>query len=282
MENIILPQKLNVKKGAHENEAVATIEPCYYGYGTTIGNALRRVLLSSLPGAAVTGVKIKGATHEFTTLPYIKEDVVEITLNLKNLRLKIFSDEPIRLSLKAKGEKVVKASDIEPNSAVEIVNPDLVIATLTDKSSELDMELFVSQGRGYVATETRDKSNLEVGTIAIDSIFSPVRNVGYNVENTRVGQITNYDKVVLTIETDGSISPEEALKQASNILIDHFQIVAGGTEEKEEISAEETQEQEEVSKQEEVEDVKSEEVEEIEKEVEEKPKKKRGRPKKEE
>jgi DNA-directed RNA polymerase subunit alpha len=232
MENILLPSKIEFKEGKTKNEGIITIEPCYQGYGTTLGNALRRVLLSSLPGAAVTAVKIKGTPHEFSTIPSIKEDVIEIILNLKQLRLRVFNSEPVRLSLKAKGEKEVKAKDIETSSDVEIVNPDLHIATLTAKNADLDMEIFVSQGRGYVPTENREKENLEIGVISIDSIFTPIKNVGFKVEDTRVGQITNYDKLTLNVETDGTITPEAAFKQAVGMLLDYFHLIAGIDREK--------------------------------------------------
>ncbi len=287
MENIILPQKVDIQDGSHANEKIVTMEPFYYGYGTTIGNALRRVLFSSLRGAAVTGVKIKGATHEFTTLPSVKEDIVEITLNLKNLRLKCFSEEPVKLVLKANGEKVATGADIEPNSAVEIVNPDLKIATLTDKGAELEMEIFVSQGRGYVPTEGRDKAGMEVGTIAIDSIYSPVRNVGYKVDNTRVGQITNYDKLIMTIETDGTITPEEALNKSAEILIDHFKIVrdkisGAGENEEAEVSEASGETDESVPEEATVDKISEDQEAPSEESQEEPKKKKRGRPKKSE
>ncbi|MBU0649188.1 DNA-directed RNA polymerase subunit alpha [Patescibacteria group bacterium] len=225
MENILLPNKISITPGKNKNEATLTVEPCYQGYGTTIGNALRRVLLSSLPGAACYAVKIKNAEHEFSTLTGVKEDALEITLNLKQLRLRVFSDEPVRLILKAKGEGVVKAKDIEKNADVEIVNSDLHIAQITDKNIELDMEIFVNRGRGYVPIEERDKSSLEVGTIALDAVYSPIINVGYKVENTRVGEITNYDKLILMLETDGTIKPEEAIDQVLKTLLDHFTVV---------------------------------------------------------
>jgi len=201
------------------------IEPCFQGYGTTLGNALRRVLLSSLPGASVTAVKIKGGTHEFQALPNVKEDVLEIILNLKGLRLKCFSEEPVKLTIKVKGSKTVTAADIDPNSDVEIVNLDLKIATITDDAGTFEAELTVGRGRGYVPTEERAGEVNDIGTIAIDSLYSPVRNVGYRVENTRVGEITNYDKLVMTIETDGTITPEEAVRESASILIDYFSIL---------------------------------------------------------
>ena len=226
MKEILLPNKITVSPGDNKNEGVLTVEPCYQGYGTTVGNALRRVLLSSLPGAAIYAVKIKGAQHEFTTLKGVKEDVLGMILNIKQVRLKAFSDETVRLSLKAKGVGTVKAGDIEKNSDVEIVNKDMVICELTDKDAELDMELYINRGRGYLPVEERDKGDLDVGAIAIDSIYSPVINVGFKVENTRVGEITNYDKLTLTIETDGSISPEEAIDQAVKIISDYFTVVS--------------------------------------------------------
>jgi DNA-directed RNA polymerase subunit alpha len=225
MENIFLPSKIELTKGANDNEGSLTIEPLYHGYGTTLGNALRRVLLSSLPGAAVTAFKIKGVQHEFTAINGIQEDVLEISLNLKQLRLKVFSDEPVVLKLIKRGEGNVLAEDISANSDVEIVNPELKIATITDKKIELDMELIVEKGRGYDPTENRDKEKLSVGYIAIDAIFTPIKDVGYKVENTRVGQITNYDKLTLNLETDGTISPEQAVNYATKLLIDHFNLL---------------------------------------------------------
>jgi DNA-directed RNA polymerase subunit alpha len=225
MELFLLPSKINYKKGEKENEAILTIEPLYFGYGTTVGNALRRVLLSSLPGAAVTAVKIKGVDQEFSAINNVKEDALNIILNLKNLRVKVHADEPVKLKLKAKGEKIVTGADIEKNSDVEIINPELEIATLTDKKAEIEMEITVEQGRGYLPVEERNKDEVEIGTMMIDAIFNPVRNVGYKVDNTRVGDITDYDRLTMTVETDGSITPEEAVTQATKILIDHFNLL---------------------------------------------------------
>jgi len=201
------------------------------GYGITAGNALRRVLLSSLPGAAVTAVKIKGADQEFSPIPKVKEDALGVCLNLKLLRLKVFTEEPQKLKLKVKGKKEVTAADIEKNADVEIVNPDLHIASLTDKDSELEMEITVSQGRGYLMTEERRKEELEIGTILLDALFSPVRNVGFKREDVRVGEITNYDKLIMNIETDGTITPKEAVRQAAQILIDHLNLLVGEKQE---------------------------------------------------
>ncbi len=231
MEKILLPNKIEILSGDKENESIIAIHPCHPGYGTTLGNALRRVLLSSLPGAAVTSFKIKGVNHEFSAIPNVLEDVVEISLNLKKLRLKVFSDEPVRLKLKANGEKKVTGKDIEKNSDVEIINQNLLIATLTDKSAELEIELIARQGRGYVPTEAREKESLEIGMIAIDSIYTPVKNVGFKIENVRIGQMTNYEKLILTIETDGTITSKDALSEANSILIEHFNFIAGNNSE---------------------------------------------------
>ncbi|OGY46467.1 MAG: DNA-directed RNA polymerase subunit alpha [Candidatus Buchananbacteria bacterium RIFCSPHIGHO2_01_FULL_44_11] len=225
MENISLPAKIEFKPTEKKNESVIMIQPCHPGFGTTLGNALRRVLLSSLPGAAVTAFKIKGVQHEFSAINNIKEDVVQISLNLKQLRVKVYSAEPVKLVLKAKGEKKATGKDIEPNASVEVINKDLVIANLTGKDAELEMELTVSQGRGYLTAENQDKDELEIGMIAIDSIFSPIVNVGFKIESVRVGQMTNYENLILTIETDGTISPDDALKQSADILINHFNFI---------------------------------------------------------
>lgn len=222
-----MPTKFEITPGEKPNEGVLVLEPCYYGYGTTIGNALRRVLLSSLPGAAVTAIKIKGAQHEFSTLSNVVEDVLDIILNLKSLRLRLWNDEPTRILLKVKGSKKVTAADFEKNSNVEIVNPDLLIATLTDKKAELEMEAVVERGRGYVPAETRSRVGQELGMIMVDALYSPVRNVGYRVEAVRVGEITNYDRLIMNIETDGTITPEEAVRNSAQILVDYIGLFLG-------------------------------------------------------
>ncbi len=226
MEDVLLPSKIDLTPGETENKATLTVEPCYYGYGTTLGNALRRVLLSSLPGAAVTAVKISGVQHEFSAIEGVKEDVLEIILNLKELRMKVHTDEPVRLHLSVKGDKKVTGADVEANSDVEIVNPKQHICTLTDKKSEIEMDIFVGRGRGYVPVEEREEEKLELGTIAIDAVYSPVREVGYKVENARVGDITNYDKLVMDIETDGTMTPKEAVDQSVRILLDYFSLLS--------------------------------------------------------
>ncbi|MEK9158811.1 MAG: DNA-directed RNA polymerase subunit alpha [Patescibacteria group bacterium] len=229
MDKFLLPSTFKIEETDKSNVVQVVIEPCYFGYGTTLGNALRRVLLSSLPGAAVTAVKIKGAPHEFGALEHVKEDVVEIILNLKKLRLRVFSqEEEVRLVLEARGEGEVTAAQIEATSDVEIVNSDLRIATLTDPKAKLEMEIFVSQGRGYVPVEEKDRKKLELGCIAVDSIFTPVLNVGYKVDFVRVGETTNYERLTLTIETDGTITPVSALNQSTQILLDHFNLILEG------------------------------------------------------
>lgn len=225
MENLFLPSKIELKEGETKNEGILVIEPLFHGYGTTLGNALRRVLLSSLPGAAVTSFKIKGATHEFSTIKGVYEDMLEIVLNLKQLRLKVYSDEPVVLKLVKKGEGEVLAKDIAKDANVDIINPDLKLATVTDKNTELNMEITVEKGMGFEPTENRNKADLPVGAIAIDAIFTPIADIGFNVENTRVGQITNYDKLTLMIKTDGTIDPEHALNAAVKILLDHFNLL---------------------------------------------------------
>lgn len=281
MEKIPLPSKIEFQKGSDENEAIVSIQPCYPGYGTTLGNALRRVLLSSLPGAAVTAFKVKGVQHEFSTIPHVKEDFVEISLNLKQLRLKVFSEEPLRLSLKEKGEKEVKAKNIKVTSDVEIINPELHLATLTDKNADLDMEIVVSRGKGYVPTEAREEE-LEIGMIAIDSIFSPIRNVGFKIENVRVGKMTNFENLTLTIETDGTITPQEALNQATKILIEQFNFIEkkAGKEKKEKEALRPLDFARGRQVQEKKEEVEKPAAVKALAEKEEKPKRKRGRPKK--
>lgn len=225
LSEIHLPQIKKVSE--KDSRGVFAIEPLYPGYGMTLGNSLRRVILSSLPGGAVTAVKIDGVSHEFSSIPKVKEDVIEIILNLKELRVKVFSDEPQYLMLDVSGKKVVKASDIKAPSTVEIVNPDLVIATLDNAQAKLGMEIRVEQGRGYVPVENREGERLEVGMIAVDAKYSPIRRVRYNVENTRVGQMTNLDKLIMDVETDGTISPQDAVNYAADLLVKQFTVLSG-------------------------------------------------------
>ena len=221
----MLPSKIRYARGERPNEGTLTVEPCAQGYGTTLGNALRRVLLSSLSGAAVTAVKMKGADHEFSTLPHIKEDVLDIILNLKGLRMKLFSEEPVKISLSVKGDRVVTGKDFKKDAQVEIVNPDHALATVTDASGTLEMDAWIGPGRGYHTTEERGKEKLELGTIAIDALYSPVLNVSYKVEQTRVGEKTDFDKLVLRVETDGTLDPLDAIKQAIGMLMDSVRVL---------------------------------------------------------
>jgi len=228
MEFAYLSSTVSIKTVSEEaNKGVFEIEGLFTGYGLTLGNALRRTLLSSLPGAAVTELKIKGVSHEFSTLPGIKEDMIELCLNFKKLRLRMHADEPQVLTLKVKGEKVVTAADIKTNSQVEIINPKEVLATLTSKDAELDMEIRIERGLGYSPVESRKEARLAIGIVAIDAIFTPVLRVNYTVEDMRVGERTDYNRLRLEIETDGSISPSAALHKAANVLKDHFEKVSG-------------------------------------------------------
>ncbi|MCA9348659.1 DNA-directed RNA polymerase subunit alpha [Candidatus Saccharibacteria bacterium] len=211
------------------NSATFTVEPLLAGYGMTLGNSIRRVLLTSISGAAVTAFKVKGASHEFTTLPGVKEDVVQIMLNLKGLRFKVFSDEPQTITLSKKGAGPVKAADISGNADVEVVNKDHLIATLDSAKDSIEIELVVETGRGYQSVEestARKASDM----IALDAIFSPVLRVRYHVENTRVGQMTNLDKLMVTVDTDATITPKDAFEEASAILASQYQALAGQTE----------------------------------------------------
>ncbi|MDP3956802.1 MAG: DNA-directed RNA polymerase subunit alpha [bacterium] len=219
-----LSETVTIKKVSEDvRRGVFEIEGLYTGYGLTLGNSLRRVLLSSLPGTAITQIKIKNVNHEFSTLPGVVEDMLDITLNLKKIRFHSFTEEPQVLLLKVKGEHNVTAADIKLNSEIEIINPEAHIATLSLKNAELDMELTVEKGLGYSPVEVRKMEKLGVGVIAIDTLFSPVQRVNYVVENMRVGERTDYNKVRLEIETDGTISPSAALHKAANILKDHYE-----------------------------------------------------------
>jgi DNA-directed RNA polymerase subunit alpha len=232
-----LPPKVIQKK---KNQAVFEVEGLYPGYGVTIGNALRRVLMSSLQGAAVTEVKIKGASHEFSTIPGVLEDTIMILLNIKNLRFKIFEGDGQKVQLKVKGEGEVTGGDFKCPSQIKLINPDLHIATITDKKTEFDIEITVEKGVGYVPKDQVKTKKAEIGAIAVDAIFTPIRNVNFQVENMRVGDRTDFDRLSLEIESDGTITPEEAFFEACDILIKHFNIIFEGKagEEKKEASAE--------------------------------------------
>ena len=199
-----------------------SIEGLFPGYGLTLGNSIRRVLLSSIPGAAVTQFKVKGILHEFSTIPGIMEDVVEIGMNLKQLRFNFIADEPQVLTIKVKGAKEVFGADVEPNAQAIIVNPEIKLFTITDKKTDVEIELTVEKGLGYVPVERRKQSSLGIGVIALDAIFTPIINVSLNVENMRVGDRTDYNRLNIAIETDSSITPSEAMRKVSNILVDHF------------------------------------------------------------
>ena len=225
MEKNFLAKKIKyTEDSTNKNKGLIEIEPCYPGYGITWGNAIRRVLLSSLEGSAVTCIKIKGTKHEFSVIDNIKEDVMEIILNLKLLRFKILKnqDEPIKLTLSVKGEKKVLGKDINESLSAEVVNKDLVIANLTDKQAKLDIDIWVEKGYGWVSSEDKSRQGLDVGVIVVDSIFSPILNVGLNIDDVRVGKRTDFDKISLRIETDGIISPIDAFLKASKLLSSQF------------------------------------------------------------
>lgn len=225
MQNITVPYQPNYTElGA--NHGKLEIGGCYPGYGATLGNALRRVLLSSLPGAAARSVKLKGVSHEFSTIPGVMEDVVQIILNMKQVRFRSHADEAVTVTVKAKGEGVVTASAIKCSSSVEVVNPDQIIATLTDKKAEFEMDITIDRGLGYIPVEAREEEEREIGEIAIDAIYTPIKRVNYEVENMRVGKRTDYDKITLEIVTDGTISPKEAFDQAVAILVAQFSVLS--------------------------------------------------------
>lgn len=230
-KSIILPSRPKVVTEA-DNKAVYEIDGFYPGYGFTIGNSLRRIILSSLPGAAITSIKIAGVDHEFSSIKGIKEDIVVIMLNIKKLRLRMLSDEPQVLTLKVKGAKVATGEDIEVPGQVEIINPELTIATLTDKDAELDIEMTVEKGLGFVARDVAGKNKVDIGTILLDANFTPIRRVSYEVENMRVGDRTDFNRLRLSIETDGSISPKEAMERSIAIMIEQLKAITGFEEEK--------------------------------------------------
>lgn len=202
------------------------IEPLERGYGITLGNSLRRIMLSSLPGTAVSHVKIKGVLHEFSSIPGVKEDVTEIIMNIKNVVIKNNSDtfEPKQAYIDVVGERVVKAGDIKVDGDIEIVNPDLVIANLSGPDAKLEMELTIANGRGYVSLDKNKEADAPIDVIAIDSIFTPVERVNLTVQNTRVGQVTDYDKLTLDVYTNGALAPDEAVSLAANLLVEHLKL----------------------------------------------------------
>ncbi|OGN16784.1 MAG: DNA-directed RNA polymerase subunit alpha [Candidatus Yanofskybacteria bacterium RIFCSPHIGHO2_02_FULL_50_12] len=222
---IQLPEQVKVI-AQDGNRTTFEIGPLMPGYGATIANPLRRVLLSSLEGSAVTSIKIKGVDHEFSSMHGVLEDVIEIIMNIKKIRFMLHGDGPVKVTLDTKGEGAITAADIKTSADVEIINPEQHIATVTDKKVEFSMELDVEKGIGYVPVEQRQKEKLAIGVIAIDAAFSPVRLVNFKIEDVRVGQRIDFNKITMDVETDGSIQPEAALKKASEILIDHFRVVS--------------------------------------------------------
>ena len=224
--NIVLPSKPKIVL-EKDSLGVYEIDGLYPGYGHTLGNSLRRIILSSLPGTAITHVKIAGVSHEFSTIAGVKEDVITILLNLKKLRIKMTSEEPQTLSLKVKGIKEVKAGDIKAPGQVEILNPELPIVSVTDKNAELDMEITVARGLGYVSKDVHQKERVDIGVIALDATFTPIRRVNYEVENMRIGDRTDFNRIKITIETDGTITPHEALEKSISTMIHQLKAIVG-------------------------------------------------------
>ena len=228
---------LDSVKELGENSAEFVIKPLYYGYGNTLGNSLRRVLLSSVKGAAITAFSIEGATHEYTTIPGVREDVVDIMLNLKNIRFKCHTDAPVELTLEMKGDrqsekdgdKRVVAGDIKLPAEVEVANPNQTICHIDDPKMVLKMRFIVETGRGYLTIEQASEDRVHSDMIAIDAVFTPVLRVRYKVENTRVGQDTNLQQLTLTVDTDGTITPREAFEEAAAILVNQYAALAGST-----------------------------------------------------
>lgn len=234
--NIVLPSKPKVVK-EEDFSAVYEIDGFYPGYGHTIGNSLRRIILSSLEGAAIVSVKIDGVSHEFSTIEGVKEDVITILLNLKKVRIRLNTSEPTTLRLSVKGPKDVTAGDIEVPGQAEILNPDQPICSVTDKNTTLTMEIEVRKGLGYVPKEVLGEDRTDIGTIVLDASFTPIRRVNYEVENMRVGNRTDFNRVRLFIETDGTLTPREALEQSIQIMISQLRAIVGF---KEEVAVEET------------------------------------------
>ncbi len=228
--SIVLPSKPKV---VSENDfaGVYEIDGFYPGFGHTLGNSLRRMILSSLPGASMTSVKIAGVNHEFSTLSGVKEDVITLLLNLKKVRFNMLTDEPQTLTLKIKGAQEIKAGDIKAPGQVTILNPDLVIAHTTDKGSDLSMEITVEKGLGFVPKELVQKNRVDIGTITVDAVFTPIRKVSYEVENMRVGDRTDFNRLRISIETDGSITPRQALEKSIEIMIHQLKAIVGFKEE---------------------------------------------------
>lgn len=224
--NIALPSKPRIVK-EEDFRGTYEIDGLYPGYGHTLGNSLRRIILSSLPGAAITKVKIDGVEHEFSTIDGVKEDVITILLNIKRIRLALHSDEPVTMTLKKKGNGIITAADIEAPSQIEILSTDQPICEITSKSTEIEMELTVEQGLGYVPREVHQKDKVEIGVIALDAVFTPIRRANYEVENMRVGDRTDYNRLRITIETDGTMTPKEALENSIEVMIHQLKAIIG-------------------------------------------------------
>lgn len=241
--NIILPSK---PRAISENDfaGVYEIEGLYPGYGHTLGNSLRRIILSSLPGYAITSLKIEGVNHEFSTMEGVKEDVISVILNLKRIRFQVVGDEPQTVTLNIKGAKEIKAKDLTLPGQVKITNPDQHIATITDKNTELKAEIVLEKGLGYVPSEVLKKDKVEVGNIALDASFTPIKKVSYEVENMRVGDRTDFNKLILQVETDGTIGPREALENSISIMISQLKAIVGFKEEETETPVTNTKKEE--------------------------------------
>lgn len=244
--HVLLPSKPKIIK-EEEFSGMYEIDGLYPGYGHTLGNSLRRIILSSLPGAAITKVKIGGVSHEFSTIEGVKEDVITILLNLKRVRIKMLTDEPQTLNLKVKGVKDVTAGDIEFPGQVQILNPELPIAHVTDKNTELSIEITVERGLGYVPKDVLEKDRVDIGTITLDAIFTPIRRVNYEVENMRVGDRTDFNRLKIFIETDGTMLPKEALEKSIEIMINQLKAIVGFKEDEVVEKEEKTQEKKEES-----------------------------------
>lgn len=235
--SLIQPNKQIHVSENNPNAATMVVEPLERGFGMTLGTALRRILLSSLQGAAVTSIQIEGVLHEFSSVPGVREDVTDIVLNIKALALRMHSEGPRRLRLRAEGPGEVTAKQIETGADVEIMNPDLVLCTL-DRGAHLSMEVTVETGRGYIPAAALRKEDTPIGLIPVDALFSPIRKVAYKVENSRVGQVTDYDKLSLSVETDGSMSPEDAIAISARILQDQLQLFVNFEGQRTEVRAE--------------------------------------------
>ncbi len=240
--NIILPSKLSIVS-EEGTKGVYEIDGLYPGYGHTLGNSLRRIILSSLGGAAITSLKIDGVDHEFSVMDGVKEDVITILLNLKQIRFRLLTDEPQVVKLSTKGPKKITAGDITTTGQVEILNKDLYIAEITSKKA-ISIEMTIEKGLGFVSKEMHQKAKTEVGVIAIDAIFTPIRRVSYEIENMRVGDKTNHNRLRITIETDGTLSPHEALEQAITIMVEQLQAIAGFVIEPKVVEVEEEEKEE--------------------------------------